>query len=55
MIARLRALIRTIRGYFCIDTIGGHREYTGSSGGCPGNQLMPVVETLRGDLRMSAP
>lgn len=54
-LSNLRALIRTLRSYFCIDTLGGHSEFPGQGDGCPGSELLPKVEEIRSDLSLSSP
>lgn len=55
----LTALVKVLRRYFTIDTLGGHREFqqiqTGDGRACPGAYGMELVDRLRAELRIGAP
>lgn len=52
-------LCQTLKGFFNITCLGGHREYQQLSSGkgraCPGNLGMAVVQFLRSRLTLSSP
>ena len=54
MLASLERLSRTLVANFPITTFGGHKEY-GETGTCPGTNLLPAVQAMRGRLRLAAP
>lgn len=54
MLDALRRLRRELMLRFPITTFGGHKEY-GVSESCPGSNLLPHVEAMRTELRLSAP
>lgn len=54
MVESLRSLTMYLNAYFAIRTFGGHKEY-GYSLTCPGDQLLPIVQSLRQELGFSAP
>jgi hypothetical protein len=56
----LSALVTTLKEYFNIATLGGHREYQllapGNEGrACPGKYGMQVVEEMRSRFGLRAP
>jgi N-acetyl-anhydromuramyl-L-alanine amidase AmpD len=58
-IKALFALVKTLRTYFPIATLGGHREYqrlaTHEGRACPGAYGMILVNMLRNDLKLEGP
>lgn len=54
-VGKLRSLIQTLRGFFCIQTLGGHSEFPNQGDGCPGNQLLPQVTARRSEMGLGAP
>jgi hypothetical protein len=54
MIDSLRDLTKYLNIFFAIRTFGGHKEY-GFSATCPGDQLLPIVQSIRQEFGFSAP
>lgn len=58
-IKALTSLVRNLRAYFTIKTLGGHREYqrlaSKEGRACPGAFGMILVDMLRRDLKLDAP
>lgn len=54
MLDALRRLTRVLRGVFPITTFGGHMEF-GDSETCPGSNLLPAVQAMRGEFRLATP
>ncbi len=50
----LRALVRTLKRFFPLTTLGGHKEYLAGYT-CPGNLLMAKMEGLRKTFQLAAP
>jgi hypothetical protein len=58
-IKALFALVKALRTYFPITSLGGHREYqrlaTHEGRACPGAYGMILVNMLRNDLKLGDP
>lgn len=54
MLTAVKRLSLALIGRFPIKTFGGHIEY-GVTDTCPGNNLLPPVVAMRGELKLAAP
>lgn len=56
LLETLESLLVTLTSYFPTKYLGGHKEFLrGQKYTCPGNLLMPVVETWRKKFSLQAP
>ncbi len=54
MLAALKRLSQVLVATFPIKVFGGHKEF-GESETCPGTNLLPAVQKMREELRLTAP
>lgn len=54
MISSLKRLSQILQHSFPVRFFGGHLEF-GDSSTCPGDKLLPIVQSMRNDLGLSAP
>ncbi len=55
-VSTLKALIKTLKKFFPLKKLGGHKEFLPNQGyTCPGSELMNIMNQLRKDMSLNAP